>query len=122
VSPVPGVPVLDALTLPLPSAGDCMFVAVGRADVRRRLMDALQAQGWELPSLVHPSAWVAPDVHVDAGVLVAAGAVIESATKIGRGVIVDIGVLIDHECEIGAFCHLRPGEVLGPRSRRHASA
>jgi UDP-3-O-[3-hydroxymyristoyl] glucosamine N-acyltransferase len=48
---------------------------------------------------------------------VAAGAVIETQAVIGRGAIIDIGVLVDHECEIGAFCHLRSGEALGPRAR-----
>jgi UDP-3-O-[3-hydroxymyristoyl] glucosamine N-acyltransferase len=47
---------------------------------------------------------------------VAANAVVETATNVGRGAIIDIGVVVDHECRIGAFCHLRPGEVYGPRS------
>jgi carbonic anhydrase/acetyltransferase-like protein (isoleucine patch superfamily) len=116
-APVAGVPVLDAKLLPAPGANDCAFIAIGRADVRRRLMDSLAAKGWSLPALVHKSAWVAPDARLSAGVLVAAGAVVETATVIGRGAIVDIGVLVDHECDVGAFSHLRPGDVLGPRTQ-----
>ena len=116
VAPIAGVPVLLPQELTGPAKGDAMFVAIGRADVRRRLMDSMAAAGWSLPALVHRTAWVAPDATLAAGVLVAAGAVVDTATVIERGAIVDIGVLVDHECRIGAFCHLRPGEVLGPRS------
>ena len=121
-APIRGVPVIGIGELPEPDAGDCMFVAIGRADVRRRLMDHLTVLGWVIPALVHKAAWVAPDAQLGAGVLVAAGAVVETEAVIGRGVIVDIGVLVDHDCYVGAFCHLRPGEVLGPRTGMDAVA
>ncbi len=121
-APIAGIPVLGVAALPAPGAGDAAFVAIGRADVRRRLMDRLAELGWALPALVHVAAWVAPDARVGDGVLVAAGAVVETASVIGRGAIVDIGVLVDHECEVGAYCHLRPGEILGPRTQVPAAA
>lgn len=117
-APVPGVPVLAAARLKAAPADDAsaapLFVAVGRAEIRRRLMDEAAASGWQLPPLVHPSASVAPDAVLGEGVLVAAGAVVESGTHIGRGCIVDIGVLIDHDCVIAAFTHLRAGQVCAP--------
>lgn len=116
VAPIAGMPVLHPQDIGEPTIDDAMFVAIGRADVRRRLMDRMDAAGWRLPALVHRTAWVAPDATLEAGVLVAAGAVVETAATVERGAIIDIGVLVDHECRIGAFCHLRPGEVLGPRS------
>lgn len=119
-APIPCAQVVDAAVLPKPASGDCMFVAIGRADVRRRLMERLGSQGWQLPAVVHAAAWVAPDAQLGAGVLVAAGAVIETAAVIGQGAIVDIGVLVDHECDVGAYCHLPPGAILPPGT--HASA
>ncbi len=116
-APIPGLPVLAADAHLQPAPGDALFVAIGRADVRHRLMAQWGARGWALPALVHVAAWVAPDAQLAEGVLVAAGAVVDTASTIGRGAIVDIGVLVDHECDVGAFSHLRPGQVLGPRSR-----
>ncbi len=116
VAPIAGMPVLRLQDLGAPSIDDVMFVAIGRADVRRRLMGRMDAAGWRLPALVHRTAWVAPDATLEAGVLVAANSVVETASTVGRGAIIDIGVLVDHECRIGAFCHLRPGEVCVPRS------
>jgi hypothetical protein len=116
VAPIPALPVLHLSGLRAPTIDDAMFIAIGRADVRMRLMDRMGKAGWSLPALVHASAWVAPDAKMGAGVLVAAGAVVETAVVIERGAIIDIGVLLDHECLVGAFCHLRAGEVHGPRS------
>ena len=121
-APIEGVRLINAALLPQPAPGDEMFIAIGRADVRRRLMAQLGAQGWPLPALVHAAAAVAPDARLGDGVVVAAGAVVETAVVIGRGVIVDIGVLVDHECDVGAFCHLRPGQVLQARTCVPAAA
>lgn len=111
-SPLPGAPVLTAAAWKASAdRGGALFVAIGRADVRQRLMDEAKAQGWQLPPLVHPMASVAPDALLGEGVLVAAGAVVEGGARIGRGAIVDIGVLIDHDAVVADFCHLRPGQV-----------
>lgn len=115
-SPVAGLPVLDAEQLPSPSPDASLFVAIGAAGVRRRLMDRCALKGWLLPSLVHASAYVAQDAHLGEGVLVAAGAVVETGCIVERGAIVDIGTLIDHDSRIGAFVHLRAGTICPPRT------
>jgi sugar O-acyltransferase (sialic acid O-acetyltransferase NeuD family) len=112
VSPLPAVPVLAPGALPAPQPDEAIFVAIGRGEVRRRLMDDLSARGWPLPSLCHRGAWVAPDAELGEGVLVCAGAVVETRASVGRGTIVDIGVAVDHDCRVGRFCHLRPKTVL----------
>ena len=109
-APVAGVPVWSAAQLARAVPGN-LFVAIGRADARQRLMEHGAAAGWRLPALVHPRASVALDAVLEDGVLVAAGAVVESAARVGRGSIVDIGVLVDHDVSIAAFSHLRPGQV-----------
>lgn len=94
-----------------------LFIAIGKSEVRQRLMDEFFASGWCLPSIVHPKASVAPDAVLEDGVLIAAGALIESGSVIGRGTIVDIGVAVDHDCLIAPFSHLCPGVVCRPRTR-----
>ena len=116
-SPVPGVAVMSASDLDVLPPNGQLFVAIGRAEVRQRLMDRYAERGWQLPTLIHPRASVAPDSTLEAGVLVAAGAVVESGTRVGRGAIVDVGVIVDHDCCIAAFCHLRAGQVCAPASR-----
>lgn len=115
-SPVPGVAVVSAIDLAVPPPNGQLFVAIGRAEVRERLMDRYAQGGWQFPALVHPRASVAPDATLEAGVLVAAGAVVESGTQVGRGTIVDVGVIVDHDCRVAAFSHLRAGQVCPPAS------
>ena len=116
-SPVPTVQLIFAEDLSGMVDGGSIFVAIGRADVRKRLMDRFATEGWMLPPLVHPGAWVAPDVQLGEGVLVAAGAVVESLSIIGRGSIVDIGVIVDHDCQIDEFSHIKPGYICPPHTR-----
>lgn len=117
VSPCHGVAMIAAKALAAEAVPGSIFVAIGNAEVRKRLMDAFGNLGWALPAVVHPRAIVAPDAVLGVGVLVAAGAVVESGSRIGRGAIVDIGVLVDHDCEIDAYCHLRAGAVCAPATR-----
>jgi len=111
VSPVPGIELRALAALERPPAGAALFVAIGNAEARRRLVELHARQGWKLPVVVHPRASIAPDAQLDEGVFVGAGAVIESAARIGRGAIVDIGALVDHDARVEAFAHLRAGTV-----------
>jgi acetyltransferase-like isoleucine patch superfamily enzyme len=113
-SPVEGLALTHPERLPPPSPGEFLFVAIGRADVRLRLMERLAGQGWQFPVIAHPLAWIAPDARVADGVFVAAGAIIETGAVVERGVIIDIGALVDHDCRVGSFCHVRPGQVVAP--------
>lgn len=111
ISPILGVPVMSSVELDGQVQAGLLFVAIGSAEPRRRLMDHYAQRGWRLPALVHPHASVAPDAILNEGVIIAACAVIESGSIIGRGAIIDIGVIIDHDCQVAEFCHLRPGQV-----------
>jgi acetyltransferase-like isoleucine patch superfamily enzyme len=115
-SPVPGVELRKPGSLEGAPAGAALFVAIGRADVRRRLVELYAGRGWRLPAVVHPRASIAPDARLGDGVFVGAGAVVESAAQVGRGAIVDIGALVDHDARIAAFVHLRAGTVCGAGS------
>jgi UDP-3-O-[3-hydroxymyristoyl] glucosamine N-acyltransferase len=95
-----------------------LVVAIGDPAVRRRIVDEFTARGWMLPCVVHPSAWIAPDASLGRAVFVGAGAVIETLARIDDGCIVDIGALVDHEAHVGAYQHVRPGEVCPARSVR----
>lgn len=110
-SPVPGLHVIPAADVGQLTSPGLLFIAIGRADVRERLMDYYSQRGWQLPTLTHPHASVAPDARLDAGVIIAAGAVVESGSEVGRGTIVDVGAIVDHDCRIAAFSHVRAGQV-----------
>lgn len=86
-------------------------IAVGsntaRRDIARRLDGRLD---WA--SIVHPSATLSPEARVEEGVVIFAGAVVQTDTVIGRHAILNTGCRVDHDNYVGAFCHVAPGAVL----------
>lgn len=114
VSPIAGLQVCCVGAWPSGGLREQAFVAIGRPDVRKRLMTQLSADGWRLPPLVHPRAWVAPDAQLGDGVFVGALAAVESAAFIGRGCIVDTAAVVDHDAHLDDFAHLRSGMVARP--------
>lgn len=68
--------------------------------------------GFGFPTLVHPSAWVAPSAVLEQGVQVMAGVVIQPDCHIGENTIINTRASVDHDCEIGAHVHIAPGAIL----------
>ena len=87
-----------------------VFVAVGNAEIRKRLMELYGNQ--VIPVLIHPSAVIAGDVRVGDGSVVMAGTVINPGVRIGKGVIVNTSSSIDHDCFVDDFCHIAVGAHL----------
>lgn len=84
-------------------------VAFGDNRRRAEIAACLQARGFELARIIHPSATLASDVIVDEGSMVAGGAVINSATRVGRSVIVNTGATVDHDCMLEEGAQISPG-------------
>lgn len=80
--------------------------------VRRSLYESLRAAGFRFPPLVHPHAWVAPDVEMADGVQIMAGAVVQPACRIGENTIINTRASLDHDGNIGDHVHVAPGAVL----------
>lgn len=81
-------------------------------NLRERLYTNWRARGYDFPSLVHPSAWIAPGVVLCDGVQVMAGVVIQPGCAIGENSIVNTRAGIDHDCNVGRNVHVAPGATL----------
>lgn len=79
-----------------------------RIMLARRALDA----GFELATVVHPSAVVSPSAEIGAGTYVGPGAVINAEARVGKCCIINTGALVDHDCLLGDFVHLAPGVAL----------
>lgn len=112
-----GVPVLggdEALDRLGPAQVD-LALGVGQlagSGLRSRLYFAWRARGYAFPSLVHPTAWVAPDVALSDGAQIMAGAVVQPGCVLGANVTINTHASVDHDCRIGADVHIAPGAVL----------
>ena len=84
-------------------------VAVGDSAMRLEWLDMLTSYGFQIPSLIHPTAWVSPSARLAEGCVVMANATIQADVRLGRGCIVNTGASVDHDCRISDGVHICPG-------------
>jgi sugar O-acyltransferase (sialic acid O-acetyltransferase NeuD family) len=93
-------------------AFDALVPAIGDAALRIRILDSAMALGIHTPPVLHPRAVIAPDVEIGPGVVVLAGAIINTGARLGRATIVNSGAIVEHDCVLGAGTHVCPGACL----------
>lgn len=86
-----------------------IFVAIGNNAIRERIQEKLEYQGASMPVLIHPKAVIGKQVELGFGVVIMAGVVINSCTKIGKGCIINTGATIEHDNLIEDYVHISPG-------------
>jgi len=87
-------------------------VAIGHNRIRLNKIQQFLEAGLTLPALVHPYAYVARNVQINAGTVIFAGAVVQAGCVIGLGSIVNTGATVDHDCSLAAGVHICPGTHL----------
>lgn len=85
------------------------FVAIGNANVRKKIIDQLEAENGKIATLIHPNAVIAKEVTIGVGSVVMAGAVINPDSQIGKGCIINTCASVDHDCMIGDYVHVSVG-------------
>lgn len=89
-----------------------IIIAIGNALIRQKLQNLVLLSGFELITLIHPTAVIGSDVTIGNGSVVMPGAIINAKSTIGNGVIINSGAIIEHECTIGDFAHICPGVAI----------
>ena len=82
------------------------------SSVRRDLYLKFSQSGYLFNALVHPQAIVSVSAHLDAGVQIIAGAVVQNNVRIGENSIVNTCASIDHHSIVGEHSHVAPGGVV----------
>ena len=93
------------------------YPAFGNNQVRLDWISRLEEAGAMLASIVHPSAYVSPTVHMEKGVAVLPRAAVNTDTRILQGAIINLGALIDHGCVIGRGAHICVGAIIKAENR-----
>ena len=91
---------------------DGVFVAIGNNRVRLDKLNQLLSLGAHVPSLIHPFTSISQYAHINSGVVVMAGSVVNANASIGMGVILNTSCSVDHDCVIGEGVHISPGARL----------
>lgn len=112
-----GVPHLgnDSAILGHPPGSVQLVNGVGSISCTRnhqRIYDWFVDQRYSFATVLHPSAVVAPEVQIEAGVQILAGAVVQTGSRLGQNVIVNTGARVDHDCVIESHAHIAPGVTI----------
>lgn len=84
-------------------------VALGNNRLRLTIQHRLADAGFEIASVVHPSAQISQFAQIGAGSVVFANAVVNVDTVIGEAAIINTAATIDHDCRLGMGVHVSPG-------------
>lgn len=113
-SSIEGRVVLDWNDIPQP--GKALFhIAVGDNTTRQRIAAQILAKGYQLVTIIHPSAQVNRLATVMPGAYIGANAAVNPRAMIGEGAIVNTGAIVEHHASVDAFAHIAPGAVLTGR-------
>lgn len=107
---VAGLPVLGDVAWLI---GGQQMVVVAIGDCRQRANVIEQLGDDRCATLVHPTAYLGPDVEIGGGALICPGVTITRDVVIGRGTIVNYGAAIGHDTNVGSACFIGPGATLG---------
>lgn len=109
-----GLPVLGKLEDAARFRGEFTdaFVAFGDNRLRRSVTGRVEALGYRLPVLVHPSASVSPRSWLDAGTVACVQSAVVPGARLGRGCILNTGASVCDGCVLEDFVHVSAGARL----------
>lgn len=89
-----------------------IFVSIGSAKARKAVSQKVLNAGFNLISLIHPSAVISSSAVIEKGVCVMPNAVINANAIIKEGTIINSGAIVEHECVISEYAHICPRVAL----------
>ena len=88
-------------------AADTFFYpAFGNNSLRVGWIQKLLADGCQVPTIVHPRAYVSPMAALSAGTVVLPGGIVNTNTVVGMGGIINCGAIVDHDCVLQEGVHV----------------
>lgn len=111
-----GVRVIDEAGLEAAPPGSEVYVGIGFASIRRKVVERLLLTRPDLvwPSLIHPTASIDEigTVRIGHGSVIASGVRMTTDTSVGVYCHINYNVTIGHDVLIGSYCVVNPGSNL----------
>ncbi len=86
--------------------------SIGKNKLREEINNKLVENGFRLPVLIHPSAYISKSAEIQEGTIIEANAMVNSNTIIGKGCIISTGAIIDHNAEVEEYAYVNSGAVV----------
>ena len=93
-------------------AVDSYILGIGSPQVRRMLVEKLDARGCRAFTAIHPNASIGSRAAIAEGVVVCAGAVISTNVRLERHVHVNPNATIGHDSVLREFVSINPASVI----------
>jgi len=94
------------------TSGIPVAFGIGNNAIRAKLFERVQNSGFEIVSLIHPSAIISSSVTIGKGTVIMPNVVVNAKATIGDGVILNTSCVVEHECMVENFVHISPSVAL----------
>ena len=81
-------------------------IAINNLNIRMDYYSRLKQAGFNIPALIHPTAFIAPSAHIAEGTIIEPMAFIHTGTAVGRCCIICECAVISHHSYIDDFCFI----------------
>ncbi len=90
-----------------------IYCPIGDNAIRSKYLSTLKKEGYNIPSFIHRSVSIAPDVILGEAIYMLAGNIVMPFTKIGSYLMVNQGSTIAHHVEVGEGVFISSGVNIG---------
>lgn len=87
------------------------FVGIGNNKFRGELLTRLEQEGFKVPVLIHPTAYVSKSAVIGKGTVVEPKAIVNANSKVGCGCIISVGSIVDHDVVLEDCVHVNAGAI-----------
>jgi sugar O-acyltransferase (sialic acid O-acetyltransferase NeuD family) len=102
-------PFLGTMSSARPMSGHYYVIGIGRPTIRQEVEGRVADLSLEAaPPLVHPQAWIGPDVAIAPGSVVSFGASVTTNVTVGRHAHINRQAAIGHDCVLGDYVIVAP--------------
>lgn len=89
-----------------------LFVGIGNNRLRGELIAKAEKIGYNIPILIHPTAYISRTAVIHRGTVVEPKAIVNTGTVVGVGVIISAGAVVDHDVVLNNCVHINAGAIV----------
>lgn len=94
-----------------------VYPAFGNNEARINWLHRLAEAGCDVPTIIHPTAYVSPTAQVMPGAVILPHAIVNTGCEIKAGCIVNCGAIVDHGCVLEEGVHVCLGAIVKAENR-----
>lgn len=87
------------------------FVGIGNNKFRNELLQRLEQEGFVIPALLHPTAYISKTAVIGKGTVVEPKAIVNTNSRVGLGCIISVGAIVDHDVVLEDCVHVNAGAI-----------